>query len=60
MHIEQIKAFKKLLEIYMKENESLKSRCDTLTRDNYQLERELIRKNEIIQQYEDPSREVSE
>ena len=60
MHIEQIKAFKKLLEIYMKENESLKSRCDTLTRDNYQLERELIRKNEIIQQYEDPSRKVSE
>ena len=56
MHIEQIKAFKELIEIYMKENESLKNRCDTLTRDNYQLEGELKRKNEIIQSYEDPQK----
>jgi len=56
MHIEQIKAFKELIEIYMKENESLKNRCDALTRDNYQLERELKRKNEIIQSYEDPQK----
>ena len=56
MYIEQIKAFKELIEIYMKENESLKNRCDTLTRDNYQLERELKRKNEIIQSYEDPQK----
>lgn len=56
MHREQIKVFKELIEIYMKENESLRNRCDTLTRDNYQLERELKRKNEVIQSYEDPQK----
>ena len=56
----QIKDIKDLLDLYAADRDNYKRLYKSVLADNYQLEKELLRKNEIIQQYEDPSRKVSE
>ena len=56
----QIKDIKDLLDLYAADRDNYKRLYKTALADNYELEKELLRKNEIIQQYEDPSRKVSE
>ena len=56
----QIKDIKDLLDLYAADRDNYRRLYKSALADNYELEKELLRKNEIIQQYEDPSREVSE
>ena len=55
----QIKDIKDLLDLYAADRDNYKRLYKSVLADNCELEKELLRKNEIIQQYEDPSREVS-
>ena len=55
----QIKDIKNLLDLYAADRDNYKRLYKSVLADNCELEKELLRKNEIIQQYEDPSREVS-
>ena len=56
----QIKDIKDLLDLYAADRDNYRRLYKSALADNYELEKELVRKNEIIQQYEDPSRKVSE
>ena len=56
----QIKDIKDLLDLYAADRDNYRRKYKSVLADNYELEKELLRKNEIIQHYEDPSREVSE
>ena len=56
----QIKDIKDLLDLYAADRDNYRRKYKSVLADNYELEKELLRKNEIIQQYEDPCREVSE
>ena len=56
----QIKDIKDLLYLYAADRDNYRRLYKSALADNYELEKELLRKNEIIHQYEDPSREVSE
>ena len=55
----QTKDIKELLDLYAADRDNYKRLYKSVLADNCELEKELLRKNEIIQQYEDPSREVS-
>lgn len=52
------KAIKEIIDLYAAERDYYKNLCQTLRADSYQQEKELLRKNEIIQSYEDPTGET--
>ena len=56
----QIKDIKDLLDLYAADIDNYRRLYKSALADNYELEKELLRKNEIIQHYEDLFRKVSE
>lgn len=54
------KAIKELLDLYAADRDYYRNLYKSVLADNYQLEKELLRKNEIIQSYEDPSGETDD